>query len=48
MACFDFKHELAVRDLQVTCSSEAGISTDYKHAKGMKANLRINTLQTEE
>ena len=48
LACFDYKHELAVRDLQVTCSSEAGISTDYKHAEGMEANLGINTLQTEE
>jgi len=46
--CFDYKHELAVRDLQVSSSSEAGISTGYKHDEGMKANLGINRLQTEE
>ena len=32
-ACFDYEHELAVRDLQVTCWNEAGISTGYKHKK---------------
>jgi hypothetical protein len=32
-ACFDYEHELAVRDLQVTCWNEVGISTGYKHEK---------------
>ena len=38
---FVYKHELVVRDLQVNSSSEAGISTGYKHDDGMNANLVI-------
>jgi hypothetical protein len=48
LACFDYEHELAVRDLQVTCWIETGNSTAYKHDEGMRTNLGINTLQTTE
>ena len=44
LACCNYKHELAVRDLQVSLGSEAGISTGYKHDEGMRANVGINTL----
>jgi len=42
------KNKLAVRDLQVSFWSEAGISAGYKHEEGMKESLGINTLQTAE
>jgi hypothetical protein len=48
LLCFDSKHDLAVRDLQVSCWSEAGISTGYKHDERLKENLGINRLQTAE
>lgn len=38
------KTKLAVRDLQVTWSSEAGISSGYKQDEGLKENLGINPL----
>jgi len=43
-----YKHELVVRDLQITRWSEAGIPTGYKHDEGMKENIRIKPLQTAE
>jgi hypothetical protein len=48
LLCFDYKHELAVHDPQVSCWSEAGISTGYKHDEGMRENLGINRLQAEK
>jgi len=39
---------MAVRDLQVSCCSEAGISAGYKHDESMRANLGIDSLQTAE
>jgi hypothetical protein len=37
-ARFDYEHELAIRDLQVSCWNEAGISPGYKHEEGLKQN----------
>jgi len=37
------ERELAVRDLQVTCWSEAGISTSYKNEEGLKENKNLTT-----
>ena len=38
---FEYKHEPAVLDPQVSFCGEAGISTGYKHDDGMNANLVI-------
>ena len=39
LLCFFYEHDLAVRDPQVSCWSEAGISAGYKHDERMKENL---------
>ena len=48
LSCCGYEQEMAVRDLQVSCWSEAGISAGYKHDGRVKENLGINRLQTAE
>ena len=45
LAYFDYEHELAFPDLQVSCCSETGIFAGYKHDEGMKKILESNTLR---